>query len=608
MRKWTYLVATLLMAGTTATFTGCIDTDEPEGIVDLRGAKSELIKAQAAVKLVEVEWQKAQVAYQELVNKSKELDNQYKEYDVQMHALDVKLKELEVERAQAATEQAKAEAEAKIAEANRDKAYWENKMAEEAEIFKAAMLNYQTQTAQAQEAYDNAMKLIEAGKLLLSDGEKAIIDKAQQRLYVASASLNQYYDALKTAQDNYYDALVNPDLPTLASLQAELKLAQIAVEKAEILLDEKNNMLALAEDFDAAAWDDKILDLKKKKSEYESEKSKADVEIATIKTSADYKAAEQKVAEKIKARKAAKEAYDKAVADSTTQVNTQLDIAAYKSEPINEGLRTLFSSSNDFTSLDGYTVSTGVFDYLAVQYTQTEYYADLKIEDVTARTSKASLTLMKVNAWIDALGKYSVDENGVEWNKLTLAEKEKAAKDAKEKFEKDKRFVFIWQWIRDWGGKRIENYKDELVSNENYSLNLLSEAEKVGLYSKDLISAGSKFDSCEAFYNHGYVLNYDGLVYKCAMHLNDFENCIGEILDSGVMKINKEKDKVWAESYEKIEGKCVGCCFLPICLSNRCHYQERIVGKLQCLECKGMIRSQIKSMINKNKFIQIGGE
>ena len=45
---------------------------------------------------------------------------------------------------------------------------------------------------------------------------------------------------------------------------------------------------------------------------------------------------------------------------------------------------------------------------------------------------------MKVNAWIDALGKYSVDENGVEWNKLTLAEKEKAAKDAKEKFEKDK--------------------------------------------------------------------------------------------------------------------------------------------------------------------------
>ena len=68
MRKWTYLVATLLMAGTTATFTGCIDTDEPEGIAELRGAKSDFIKAQAAVELVEAELRKAQVAEQELVN------------------------------------------------------------------------------------------------------------------------------------------------------------------------------------------------------------------------------------------------------------------------------------------------------------------------------------------------------------------------------------------------------------------------------------------------------------------------------------------------------------------------------------------------------------
>lgn len=52
-------------------------------------------------------------------------------------------------------------------------------------------------------------------------------------------------------------------------------------------------MLALAKTL-MQLQGDKILDLKKKKSEYESEKSKADVEIATIKTSADYKAAEQK--------------------------------------------------------------------------------------------------------------------------------------------------------------------------------------------------------------------------------------------------------------------------------------------------------------------------
>ena len=48
MRKWTYLVAALLMSGATATFTSCIDTEEPAGIHALRGAKTEVLRAQAA--------------------------------------------------------------------------------------------------------------------------------------------------------------------------------------------------------------------------------------------------------------------------------------------------------------------------------------------------------------------------------------------------------------------------------------------------------------------------------------------------------------------------------------------------------------------------------
>ena len=62
MRKWTYLVAALLVGGATITFTGCIDNDEPAGIEQLRGAKAEFIKAKAAyedaltqIQLVKVE-------------------------------------------------------------------------------------------------------------------------------------------------------------------------------------------------------------------------------------------------------------------------------------------------------------------------------------------------------------------------------------------------------------------------------------------------------------------------------------------------------------------------------------------------------------------------
>lgn len=438
MRKWTYLVATLLMAGTTATFTGCIDTDEPEGIANLRGAKAELIKAETAVKQVEVEMQKALIVNQELQNKALEIANQRAEYDNQLKALDVKLKELDVELKQAQNEAEKARLEAEIAQSNANKAAIENQMALDAETFKALMLDAQAAAVRAQQSYDEAMRALEASKLTLTDAEREAIEKAQLFMQQSAMAMDTKYAALKNAQDAYYNALVNPSLPSLSSLQADLKIAQIAVEKAEIMLDEKSNMLALAEDFDAAAWDTKIQELDKKISEYQSEKSKVDVELATKKASSEYKAAEEKVAEKVKARRTAKKAYDEAVADSTAQVDTDRDIKAYESEPINAGLKELFSQSSDFRSLNGYDRTTGVFTYPAVQYTQTEYNDDQDIDDETLRTSAASVQLRLVNEWVETLKEYTVDDNGSEWNKLDLAEKEKLAEAATDQYKNDK--------------------------------------------------------------------------------------------------------------------------------------------------------------------------
>ena len=63
MRKWTYLVAALLMSGTAATFTSCIDTTEPAGIENLRGAKAELLQAKAQVQLAEAQKKLADAEY-----------------------------------------------------------------------------------------------------------------------------------------------------------------------------------------------------------------------------------------------------------------------------------------------------------------------------------------------------------------------------------------------------------------------------------------------------------------------------------------------------------------------------------------------------------------
>ena len=75
MRKWTYLVAALLMSGTAATFTSCIDNEEPAGIEAMRTAKADFYAAQAAVKQAQVAYQNALTAYQEQLVKEMELKN-----------------------------------------------------------------------------------------------------------------------------------------------------------------------------------------------------------------------------------------------------------------------------------------------------------------------------------------------------------------------------------------------------------------------------------------------------------------------------------------------------------------------------------------------------
>ena len=441
MRKWTYLVAALLMAGTTATFTGCIDTDEPEGITNLRGAKSELIKAQAAVELVEVEMQKAKVANQELLNKAQELANQKAEYDNQLKALDVKLKELEVELAQATNEAEKARIEAEIAESNKRKADAENNMALAAEKFKEDMLAAQEATARAQASYDLAMEEIELAKLTLSDKEQQQVQTAQEFLASATSTMNGKYDALKKAQTAYFNALTDPKMPTLGQLEAQLAEAQVDVEKAEISLQKNTEILAFVEskDFGAAEWDVKKADYKKQIDQYKSEQQKAELKKQEKLNSPEYKEAEKLEGEKTTLETKTKTAYDIAYNDSIDAMAgtairgtaTTLSIKKYESEPINKELITLFGKVNPFASAAGgrYDTAKGQFIYNGGTYSQGNYLVDLAMEDSLQATTAAAKSLYVVDSWIKALGdEYSIDDNGTEWSKIALEKAKKVLK------------------------------------------------------------------------------------------------------------------------------------------------------------------------------------
>ena len=467
MRKWTYLVATLLMAGTTATFTGCIDTDEPEGIAELRGAKSDFIKVQAAVELVEAELRKAQVAEQELVNAGLALQNKSAEIDLQLHELNIQLKQLLIEKEEAATAQAKAEAEAAIAKAEADKTKWENEKALIVEQYKEKMLLAETVTAKAQEAYKQAMEQIEASKLLLTDEEQARLNGVQAQVAYAkqamdkamygysttvikrilssevansttttnpdestetNSSTTKYYvylitedptqsvdgykaGSLKKLQEqlaNYSDIVADNNLE--AVLDNALKNAEFALEMTQKYADNLkailDNEYTTVADWEAEVkkLEEEIAAAKVKEQQYNIEKGK--LEVANPKLISDLEATSNKL--------------ETAKNNQNSNKNKAKTAAAYskkvEAESVKKGLNDAISGG---TTVAGYNSNTGTFAYAkGIQITEAQ---------------------SQIDGWVKLIDKATkgVDLENIEWAKPQLATALAAQKEAEENYAKD---------------------------------------------------------------------------------------------------------------------------------------------------------------------------
>lgn len=163
MKKWTYLVAGLLMSGAAATFTSCIDTTEPAGIENLRGAKADLLRAKILVEQAEAAIKQAQASY------------------LQAQAL----------YEQEVAAQAKINTEILAAKSEQDKLYWENEKKKLEEKFKKELLDLQTQTALAQAAYDKAIADIEVA--MLNYKENAYAAALYELIYTNHLNIQNTY-------------------------------------------------------------------------------------------------------------------------------------------------------------------------------------------------------------------------------------------------------------------------------------------------------------------------------------------------------------------------------------------------------------------------------
>ena len=302
-KKWTYVAIVSMMLGVAPVFTGCVDTDEPAGITELRGAKAELLRAKAAVeqarvalvqakadlKAAEAESERANAEWINQLAREQEIQNDFDQAknDIELQKLQAQLDSIQTSIA-----------------------YWKEEAAVRHEK-KMAVLN--EAAAKAQYAYEVALKQIEVAKALglayddvsLTALERAV-DEAYEELF-GDPDVPDDYGLAKELRDKnkeLYEAQLNKDAGIVADEDGSNKQfiakleADIALEEARLAGKEQElaDLQEIAElDIEGTDWATEINTLKEEAAQLEVQLQEKEAEKKRLQAEPDYLAKYQAV-------------------------------------------------------------------------------------------------------------------------------------------------------------------------------------------------------------------------------------------------------------------------------------------------------------------------
>lgn len=138
-------------------------------------------------------------------------------------------------------------------------------------------------------------------------------------------------------------------------------------------------------------------------------------------------------------------------------------------------------------------------------------------------------------------------------------------------FGEDERFCFMLERASDWGGERVRQIEEQLLSNEEYGA-MLQQISKYNIKINLLPHCAlMDADSCVCYANkrHSYIVGANGKIYKCSGDFTFEENNIG-YLTHGEMIIDRNKESLWLNRKARNLSKCQQCFFEGACLSACC--------------------------------------
>jgi uncharacterized protein len=270
---------------------------------------------------------------------------------------------------------------------------------------------------------------------------------------------------------------------------------------------------------------------------------------------------------------------------------------------------------------NGYLLDLETFEKLTKQnilYYQITLDGLQKIHDRTRPHVSGKGTYNKIIKNLLEIKEYSQNRYfriaiRVNVNKTNCKYIEPFLEELKQHFNNDRRFIFFIETVKDWGGKSIIKMKDDLFQFKHQLNDFLSNEviSSLPMYDEFFESISSRM--CHSSKANGFVINYDGGIYKCAKAMYEDEdvqriNKIGTLNINGSIQVDERNDSQWLV-LKDVNYECLSCCLLPACIILHCPLSSVKKQTRMCLYKdvgNQWINGYIYNAYRNKKYIKIG--
>lgn len=163
-------------------------------------------------------------------------------------------------------------------------------------------------------------------------------------------------------------------------------------------------------------------------------------------------------------------------------------------------------------------------------------------------------------------------------------------------FGDDRRFDMFLRLVGDWGGDRIKNMKDSLLSVSAYTkifdiLKTRTDKLKLEMNGLDFEPSGC---ACQAMRKNKFTIAVDGNIYKCDSPVMS----IGVLTNDGKMQIDESLNCLWSLPCNFASKKCDNCFFSCACFMGSC--PKNMIDNKNNYQCSSFVEgldNYIKALV-----------